>query len=117
MSKSKYIWHNGAWVDITNWTPPPRRTPYIIRDAMDALQHPATGEVLDSKSRFREITKANGLVEVGNDYVTNRNPAPSQEKEITKAVAQAYEMLEQGYQPPPVESVADWGETRIVESG
>ena len=117
MSKSKYVWHGGQWVDVTHWKPAPRRTPYIIRDAMDAMQHPATGEVFDSKSRFREVTRAHGLVEMGTDAPKSRNSGnekQQQEKAITKAVAQAYTMLEQGYQPPPNESIADWGETRLL---
>jgi hypothetical protein len=115
--KSKYVWHAGQWVDVTHWKPPPRRTPYIIRDSMDAMQHPATGEVFDSKSRFREVTRANGLVEMGSDAPICRNSgndARAQEKGVTDALVQAYAMLEQGYQPPPNESLADWGETRIL---
>lgn len=116
MSKSKYIWHDGRWVDVTHWKPAPRRTPYIIRDTMDHAQHPATGQYFDSKSRFREVTKAHGLIEVGNDSRNSRKPAEDQGKAITKAVAQAYEMLEQGHVPPPVETLSEWGETRILEA-
>jgi hypothetical protein len=112
--KSKYIWHAGEWVDVTNWRPPPRKTPFIIRDTMAGAQHPATGEYFDSKSRFREVTKAHGLVEVGNDYRNNQTTHADNGKAVTQAVAQAYEMLEQGYTPPPNESLSDWGETRIL---
>ena len=112
--KSKFIWHAGEWVDVTDWRPPPRKTPYIIRDSMDAAVHPATGQTLDSKSRFREITKAHGLVEVGTDTMrTNHNPAAELAASRKKDIAEAFQMVEQGYTPPPVESVSDWGETRV----
>lgn len=113
--KSKYVWHAGEWVDVTDWRPPPRKTPYIIRDGMDAAVHPATGQVFDSKSRFREVTKAHGLVEVGTDTMqTNHNPARELAASRKQDIAEAFQMVEQGYQAPPVESVSDWdGETRV----
>lgn len=41
----------------------------IITDSLPpgGLWHPATGKYVDSKSRFREFTKAAGCVEVGNE--------------------------------------------------
>lgn len=114
--KSKYVWHGGEWVDVTHWRPPPRKTPYIITDGMDHAIHPATGEVLDSKSRFREITRAHGLVEVGNDYVTNVTKPRMSRAERKRDIATAIEQLEAGYTPPPTETVTDWGgETRQYE--
>lgn len=111
--KRRYVWHNGEFVDVTDWRPPPRKFPAIIRDNMDAMVHPATGETMDSKSRFREVTKAHGLVEVGNDYVTNVKPPIETAETRKKDIAEAITMLESGYTPPPVESVTDWGETRV----
>ncbi len=50
---------------------PPRhsgdKSHYVISDTMDAMRHPITGKFMDSKSKFREITRANGCVEVGNE--------------------------------------------------
>jgi hypothetical protein len=42
----------------------------IITDEMDPLWHPATGEMIDSKSKFRERTKASGCVEIGDQMHT-----------------------------------------------
>lgn len=36
----------------------------VIQDSMDATWHPATGEILESKSEFRRRTKAAGCVEI-----------------------------------------------------
>jgi hypothetical protein len=45
---------------------------FVISDTMDAVAHPSTGKVYDSKSRFRAETRARGLVEVGNDKIPDR---------------------------------------------
>lgn len=113
--KRKFVWNGDTFVDVTNWKPAPRRTPYIVRDSMAPAVHPATGRVMDSKSAFREQTRAHGLVEVGNDYQTNQTKAPPSRAERKRDVAQAIQMLEQGHIPPPVESVSDWGETRMID--
>jgi len=114
--KSKYVWHEGAWVDVTNWRPPPRKTPYIIRDTMDALQHPATGQVFDSKSRFREITKAHGLIEVGNDSPKSPKAPTVDRNARKKAISEAYDMVASGYKPPPAVPADDLGPIRVYEA-
>ena len=35
---------------------------YVIQDSMDATWHPVTGEMIDSKSRFRRRTKESTAV-------------------------------------------------------
>ena len=111
--KRNYVWNGETFVDVTGWRRPPPKFPAIHRDSMDALVHPATGETMDSKSRFREVTKAHGMVEVGNDLPTNVKSPVQSKKERMQDIADAITMLEQGYVPPPVESVSDWGETRM----
>ncbi len=114
--KAKFVWNGGEWVDVTGWRRAPSRFPAIHRDTTEPMVHPATGQTLDSKSRFRAITKAHGLVEVGNDSLTSLNPRREPVESRKKDIAQAIEMLEQGYQPPPTESLSDWGgETRMIE--
>lgn len=49
------------------------RTAYVISDVMDPLKHPGTGQVIDSKARFREHTRASGCVEVGTDPAASRD--------------------------------------------
>jgi len=113
--KRKYVWHEGTFVDVTDWKPPPRRTPYIIRDGMAAAVHPVTGQVFDSKSRFREVTKAHGLIEVGTERQTRQNVHIGTDGERKQDIAQAIEMLEHGYTPPPAVPVEVEGKTRIYE--
>lgn len=99
----RHVWHEGQWVDVTDWKRPPRKTPYLIRDAMAPAVHPATGETMDSKSAFRALNREHGLREVGNDAL----PVSASPGTISAAeVAAAYDMVEQGYRPPPNDTVA-----------
>lgn len=114
----KYVWHNGTFVDVTDWKPPPRRTPYIIRDHMDAAVHPATGKMHDSKSAFRAETRALGLTEVGTDtgsLRTKRTEVFSDRGALKKDIARAWEQVEQGMPVAPAETLDSWGdETRML---
>lgn len=80
--------------------PPPRerKAPAIHLDTMDALEHPLDGQMYDSKSAFRAVTKAHGCIEVGNERVP-RVPRISDskelEREVERDVAEAFTMAEQ----------------------
>jgi hypothetical protein len=52
----------------------PSNAPYVISDNMAPMKHMATGEVMDSKARFRQATRAAGCVEIGNEPIINRAP-------------------------------------------
>jgi len=101
--KRKFVWFQGDWRDVTNAKRPPSVAPYIMRDSMAACFHPATGEMMDSKSAFRRVTREHGMVEMGNDAPAMTAPAHDPGS-VAQDVAQAYQMLEQGYTPPPAES-------------
>jgi hypothetical protein len=80
----------------------PRQGAYVISDDLGAmLEHHgySDGRKTDSKSVFRQWTKAAGLVEKGND----RNRAPRRQgadvKEVIREVAYATEMVKNGYRP------------------
>ncbi len=65
--------------------------PYFVADTMEATQHPCTGEYMTSKSAFRQVTKAYGCVEVGNDpaRLKTRQKAKPDRKQIRDAIAKA----------------------------
>ena len=69
-------------------------TPGVIGDGMDAVEH-IDGKMYDSKSAFRAVTKANGMIEVGNDPARLRQkekPRPdrkSLDDTIERAMAKA----------------------------
>ena len=103
----KYIWHNGGWTPAAR-APRVSAAPYIIRDGMGALRHPATGEMFDSKSQFRRATKDAGCEELGNDVPLHHEyQAPA---DIKGDIAEAINMLEQGYEPEPCPAIE--GEVR-----
>ena len=107
--RRRHVWHAGEWRDVTDVQRPPRKTPYLIRDSMAPAVHPATGEMTDSKSAFRALNRAHGLVEIGNDLPPVAPPPPT----VTAGeIAEAWQMVEQGYTPPPCD-VAD-ADTRII---
>lgn len=77
--------------------PQPKRSdlplPYVRSDYMTAAQHPITGMLIDSKSRFERITKDAGYITVGDDPSRLRptaKPRPDKQairKSIEKAKA------------------------------
>jgi hypothetical protein len=66
----------------------------VISDTMDPTEH-VDGKFYDSKTKFREVTKANGMIEIGNDPARLRKPSkpkadPAKRREaVKKAIAQA----------------------------
>lgn len=71
--------------------------PMLISDEMPACEH-VDGSWHTSKSGFRAVTKANGLIEVGNDPARKKprkKPGPD-EKAISDAVDRAVAQFDQG---------------------
>lgn len=62
-------------------------------DEMPPTKHPATGEMLTSKARFREITKAHGYEEVGTAYDNGFTPESRMEGESKERAAKRREEL------------------------
>ena len=70
--------------------------PMLNRDQIDPLWHPHDGRHYESKSEFRAVTKAAGGEEVGNDVQTDNRKFDRVTKD---EVAQAVQMVKQGYKP------------------
>lgn len=71
-SRGFYVFHDGEFKDAKEvFVSKDNKSAYVHQDTMDALTHPCDpfGAPIDSKSRFRAITKANGCEEVGNERV------------------------------------------------
>lgn len=66
MSRERYIWRDGEFVRLANWTKPRPRL-HIISDTHTPFKSMADGEMYDSKSAYRREIKARGYEEVGND--------------------------------------------------
>lgn len=65
---------------------------HVISDYQPALKHHGTGRITESKSQFRQMTKATGCIEIGNEIPKPRIPVrldPRQRKDdIRKAIYQ-----------------------------
>lgn len=97
MRKTYFFRQNeqGDWYSIEAEKAPSKGTgTVIIEDTMAPTWHPADGKYYDSKSKFRQVTKAHGCVEVGNDYktsdggfrgLTEKRQAPSVRESIARA--------------------------------
>ena len=75
MSDYPKVYRNGKLVP--KWCAEPKqanRSVSVISDTMQPLRHMATGKVIDSKSQFRNETKAAGCVELGNEAIKPRTP-------------------------------------------
>lgn len=65
--------------------------PMVLSDTIDAVEH-VDGRFYTSKSEFRKVTKANGLVEVGNDRsrtTPKAKPKPNRQ-EIRDSIKRAF---------------------------
>lgn len=49
--------------------------PFVIQDSMDAVEH-FNGQIVDSKSVARRITRAAGFEEVGSERLSERKAPP-----------------------------------------
>jgi len=88
-------WSHGSKADHRQRADLP--TPMVIFDTMADLVHPATGVHCSSKSEFRKITKARGLVEVGDAPVMPHSDSGSR---VTKDdIGEALQKVKQGYVP------------------
>lgn len=96
MPRSVYVWREGLGVIPKEEAPPLYVAPTVIRDTMDALRHPATGEMIDSKSRFRQRTRDAGCIEIGTEKM---RPAPRVRPDLRNEVGKAMQMVNQGYRP------------------
>lgn len=100
----RYDHATGQVVEAAIWEgpPPPRRAPTVIGDTHEPFRSMADGKVYDSKSRYRAELKARDMVELGNDMP--KGPAPPDEREIERDVAEAYERVEAGQKADPLPS-------------
>ncbi len=60
-----YVYRNGKMIEKSK--APPKSGAFVISDTMNAMRHPITQKLMDSKSQFRAVTRAHGCVEVGNE--------------------------------------------------
>lgn len=102
MIRGTWVYRNGKLVPKHKAGPPRRRGGkkfHVISDDLGTdLEHHsyADGRKTASKSEFRRWTKEAGCVEKGND---REAPSPARDPDLKADVAQAIQMVRQGYRP------------------
>ena len=71
-------------------------TPNVVSDYIPDLFHPCDNGHYESKRKFREITRAHGREEIGNDPIKDKRWV---DRISAADVAQAKQMVDQGYRP------------------
>lgn len=71
--------------------PPSSLGPMIVTDEMPWTQHPCNGKFYNSKSAFRAVTKANGMVEIGNDKIERKRDLNKEREERRTEIKDAVE--------------------------
>lgn len=89
--RGTYVMRNGRLVRKEHAAPRPGSGLYVISDTMPDMRHPATGQVMNSKSQFRAITRAAGCVEVGTE--TQRDTRQTGVGNLKSDIAQAIREL------------------------
>jgi len=82
ISHNRYRWIKSD-EELERLMRPKENFHHVQDDTMEPTWHPATGEMIDSKSRFRQVTKNAGCIELGNE---NMSPKMEQPKEDTHAI-------------------------------
>ena len=75
------------------------RAPHVISDIMAPTRHMADGNVYDSKRKFREVTKAHGCIEIGDQKGFGqkpREPIKLDKRERVEAIQKAMYDLRNG---------------------
>lgn len=90
-----WVYRNGEFVE--KQSAPLREAPYVISDQIADLTHPADGKKYDSKSKFRQVTKDRGFVEVGTEKQQDRRQLGHQNYEAD--IHDAIRKVNDGYRP------------------
>ena len=84
MTKRSWIYINGEAIEKSDYTPE-SAAHYVMND-IQPYQSMIDGSMITSRSRHREHLQAHGCIEVGNEKMENRAPAPvqSQRRDILR---------------------------------
>ncbi len=70
--------------------------PNVISDTMDPTRHMGSGQVIDSKAKFRAETRATGCVEIGNEPIRARRPVVLDKGQRREAIQKSIYQLRNG---------------------
>jgi hypothetical protein len=77
------VWFNGEFIDISNYRRPDPEGMgvMVIADEMKPTENLADGKIYTSKSKFRQVYKELGYLEVGNETKAMREAWKTAERE------------------------------------
>ena len=70
----RWVYRNGEAIPITDDVRPEPRH-YIMGD-LQPYKSMATGEIIEGRRQHREMLKATGCIEIGNEKMTNKSMTP-----------------------------------------
>jgi len=84
MTRRSWVYINGEAIEKGDYTPE-SAAHYVMND-IQPYQSMIDGSMITSRSRHREHLQAHGCIEVGNEKMENRAPAPvqSQRRDILR---------------------------------
>lgn len=82
VSHNRYRWISSE-KEAERLSQPKEQFYHVQDDTMDPTWHPVTGELVDSKARFRRLTKEAGCIEFGNE---NLSPKLEEPKDDSRAI-------------------------------
>ncbi len=78
--------------------PPKLPLPFVRRDNINALWHPGDGRTYDSRSDYDAVTKAKGLMPIG-DADLSKEVTPFTDNSLKNDIAEAIKKVNEGYKP------------------
>jgi len=91
MARQRYVFEEDKWIPAEEAKGKRYEGHYVITDEMDAAINPADGRVYTSKGKFRQATRANGCIEIGNEKIEDRRSASV--PGVGRAIAEAMEQI------------------------
>lgn len=86
MSRGRWIFEDGKLIPYeSRKSNSPHH--FVIDDTMPDMWHPCTGQMINSKSKFRQITKQHGCIEYGNEKLKDKRDldVPGTKEALIKA--------------------------------
>ena len=78
VERGSWVWRNGRLVDRLHASPvPTKRSGYIIKDIEPYQNVAIDGKVIGGRRQHRDMLRAHGCVEVGNDAAVTKRAAPT----------------------------------------
>lgn len=86
--RGKWRWVNGEFVNYTKEATP--QTHSVITDIIPDTWHPADNKYYSSKSKFREVTRAHGCIEYGNESLERKKVQEG--PTVSESIRNAFEL-------------------------